>query len=119
MPADASDVEKRLRSELAEALRSNGQLQTRVKVAEGEVLRLRTKTKADSKTIEDFSREKVVLTRKLNDRQYEATGKKKLLTVRTLPYHSIEFWLTDSRMFKTKTSRLIWSSTCVSRRWKS
>ena len=78
---DAADVERRLRSELAEALRSNGQLQTRVKAAEAEVAKLRATTKADTKIIEDLSREKVVLTRKFKDRDDEMRGKSKLLDV--------------------------------------
>ncbi|TQS35024.1 hypothetical protein Golomagni_04569 [Golovinomyces magnicellulatus] len=68
-----------IRSGLAEALRSNGQLQSRVKTAETELARLREKNKTNMDSIEEFSRERVILLQKLKDRDEELLGKTKLL----------------------------------------
>jgi chromosome segregation ATPase len=66
---------------LAEALRSNGQLQARAKAAEAELGKLKTKIKSDGKLIEDLSKERAFLSQKLKDRDEELRGKKKLLGV--------------------------------------
>lgn len=76
-----NDSQLQLRSELAEALRSNGQLQTRVKAAEAELLKLRAKTKTDSRNIEELERERIALSRKIRDRGDEHKVKGKLLEV--------------------------------------
>merc|ERR1711964_856102 len=61
-----------LRRDLAEELRSNGQLQTRVRNAEAELVKLRAKSRAETKQVEELSRERAYLAQKLR-------GKTKLL----------------------------------------
>ncbi|XXG96445.1 Nucleosomal histone H3-Lys79 methylase [Hypoxylon texense] len=75
--SDASVIQIKL--ELAEALRSKGQLQSRLKAAEDELQRLRSKSKVDSKRISDLTIERNTLTAKLKDRNSELVGKNKML----------------------------------------
>lgn len=70
-----------LRSDLAEAIRSKSQLQSRLKTAEAELTKLRAKTKADSESIKELSSLRNVLTLKVKDRDEELRGKAKLLDV--------------------------------------
>lgn len=77
--SDANTVQIKL--ELAEALRSKGQLQSRLKVAEGELQKLRSKTKVDNKRISDLTIERNTLMAKLKDRNEELVGKNKMLKV--------------------------------------
>lgn len=70
-----------MRGELAEALRSNGQLQSRIKIADAELVKLRAKSKSDGRLIEDLSKERAFLSQKLKDRDEELRGKTKLLDV--------------------------------------
>ena len=58
-------------------MRSNGQLQTRIKNAEAELLKTKAKDKSDSKTIETLTRERDILARRIRDRDDELRGKKK------------------------------------------
>lgn len=82
-PASANPTEgdAQLRSDLAEALRSNGQLQTRIKAAEKELVDLRAKTKTDTRRIADLSRERATLLQKVKDRDDELRGKARFLEV--------------------------------------
>ncbi|KAI0844934.1 autophagy protein 16 [Daldinia vernicosa] len=68
-----------LRLDLAEALRSKGQLQSRLKAAEDELQKLRSKAKVDTKRINDLTAERNALTAKLKDRNEELAGKNKML----------------------------------------
>jgi len=68
-----------LRSDLAEALRSNGTLQARVKAAEAELVRLRAKSQSDSKTILDLTKERALLAQKVRDRNEELKGKARFI----------------------------------------
>ncbi|KAI0382823.1 autophagy protein 16 [Hypomontagnella monticulosa] len=68
-----------LKLDLAEALRSKGQIQSRLKVAEDELQKLRSKTKVDAKRISDLTAERNALTAKLRDRNEELAGKNKML----------------------------------------
>ncbi|KAI1659594.1 autophagy protein 16 [Daldinia decipiens] len=68
-----------LRLDLAEALRSKGQLQGRLKAAEDELQKLRSKAKVDTKRINDLTAERNALTAKLKDRNEELAGKNKML----------------------------------------
>ncbi|KAI1478975.1 autophagy protein 16 [Daldinia eschscholtzii] len=68
-----------LRLELAEAFRSKGLLQSRLKAAEDELKKLRAKTKVDAKRINDLTAERNALTAKLKDRNEELAGKNKML----------------------------------------
>jgi hypothetical protein len=74
-------VVAQLKSDLAEALRSKGHLQSRLKVAEEELDKLRIKSKADTKLIKDLYAERAVLQTKVKDRDEELRGKAKLLEV--------------------------------------
>jgi ABC-type phosphate transport system auxiliary subunit len=71
-----------LRLELAEALRSQGQLQARVKAAEDELDTLRTKARNDSVAIRTLGSERNVLLTKVRDRDEELRGKSKLVEVK-------------------------------------
>ncbi len=77
-PASAS----RLWLELAEALRSRGQLESRLNVAEEQLEKLRTKTKVDSKSIRALTGERNILATKVRDRDEELREKSKLVEVR-------------------------------------
>lgn len=68
-----------IRADLTETLRSNGQLQTRIKTAEAELAKLRAQRKTDSKAISDLSKERAYHVQKLKDRDEELRGKAKLL----------------------------------------
>ncbi|KAI1453620.1 autophagy protein 16 [Annulohypoxylon moriforme] len=68
-----------LRLDLAEALRSKGQMQSRLKTAEDELQKLRTKTKVDTKRISDLTIERNTIAAKLGDRNEELVGKNKML----------------------------------------
>merc|ERR1712230_90158 len=78
-PTGTNDGTGQLRRDLAEALRSNGQLQTRVRNAEAELVKLRAKSRAETKQVEELSRERAYLAQKLKDRDEELRGKTKLL----------------------------------------
>ncbi|KAI9733202.1 MAG: hypothetical protein M1818_007320 [Claussenomyces sp. TS43310] len=77
-PSNADGISQ-LRSDLAEALRSKGQLQSRLKVAEEEIQRSRLKIKSDAKLIKELSTERILLNTKVRDRDEELKGKAKLL----------------------------------------
>ena len=77
----ANDGTAQIRGDLAAALRSNGQLQGRTKIAEAELVKLKAKNKSDGKLIEDLSKERAFLSQKLKDRDEELRGKTKLLDV--------------------------------------
>lgn len=79
--AVSGDTSTLLKTDLAEALRSKGQLQSRLKIAEDEVEKSRIKKKSDTKTIRDLTTERSVLATKVTDRDAELKGKAKLLEV--------------------------------------
>ncbi|KAJ3476693.1 hypothetical protein NLG97_g9041 [Lecanicillium saksenae] len=68
-----------LRHDLAEALRSKGTTEVRLRAAEEELTKLRSKTKEDSRSIRDLTSERTTLTTRLKDREYELREKRKLL----------------------------------------
>jgi hypothetical protein len=53
----------------------------RIKAAEAELVKLRAKTKSDTKTIEDLTKERAVLIQKVRDRDEELRGKARFLEV--------------------------------------
>ncbi|KAL0473631.1 autophagy-related protein 16 [Neurospora intermedia] len=69
----------RLRVDLAEALRAKGDFQRRLNVVEEELVRLRTKTTIDNKTLQTLTAERKTLTIKLRDREEELRAKSKML----------------------------------------
>ncbi|KAF6822915.1 autophagy protein [Colletotrichum plurivorum] len=68
-----------LQLNLAEALRSNGTLQTRARTAEDEVQTLRRKNKEDARQIKQLTAERTTLSTKLRDREHELREKAKLV----------------------------------------
>ncbi|KAL1897100.1 autophagy protein 16, interacts with Atg12p-Atg5p [Sporothrix stenoceras] len=68
-----------LRVDLAEALRSQGKFQSRLKAAEEELETLRTKTKSDARSIRSMTAERNALQIKVRDRDEELRGKSKLV----------------------------------------
>ncbi|KAH0490384.1 hypothetical protein TgHK011_001855 [Trichoderma gracile] len=68
-----------LRLDLAEALRSKGVAEARLRAAEEELDKLRSKTKQDSRTIKDLTAERSLLATKVHDREYELKEKRKLV----------------------------------------
>ncbi|KAL7918476.1 autophagy-related protein 16 [Trichoderma austrokoningii] len=68
-----------LRLELAEALRSRGVAETRLRMAEEELDKLRSKTKQDTRSLKDLTTERTSLATKVNDREYELKEKRKLV----------------------------------------
>lgn len=79
---DEDSVIARLRLELAEALRSKGVSETRLRTAQEEVDRLQTRAKSNEKSIRTLESDNSTLTRKLNDRDHELREKRKLVEVR-------------------------------------
>jgi uncharacterized protein involved in exopolysaccharide biosynthesis len=73
----------KLKMELAEALRSKGQFEARLRTADEELQKLRTKTSADAKIISSLTAERNALVTKLKDLGHEAREKWKLVQVRT------------------------------------
>lgn len=99
VPAVANDGSAQIRKDLAEALRSNGQLQSRIKVAETELTKLKVKSKTDSKLIDELGKDRTYLSQKLKDRDEELRGKTKLLDVCSSPHYLVmeaDIW---QRMF--------------------
>lgn len=70
-----------MRADLAEALRSNGQLQSRIKTAEAELARTRAQNISDRKMIKDLTAQRTLISQKVRDRDEEIKGKAKLLDV--------------------------------------
>jgi chromosome segregation ATPase len=92
-----------LRLDLAEALRSKGVAEARLRAAEEELDKLRLKTKQDSRTIKDLTAERSLLATKVHDREYELKEKRKLVEVfglirsneiPTLPFSAVSSSLT-------------------------
>lgn len=79
---DEDSVVARLRLELAEALRSKGVSETRLRTAQEEVDRLQARAKSNEKSIRTLESDNSTLTRKLNDRDHELREKRKLVEVR-------------------------------------
>ncbi|RKL47424.1 hypothetical protein BFJ72_g2415 [Fusarium proliferatum] len=71
-----------LKQDLAEALRSKGVTEKRLRTSEEELMQLRAKHKADTKSIRDLTADRNSLITKLKDREYELREKRKLLEVR-------------------------------------
>lgn len=78
-PGDPGTAQLRL--ELAEAIRSRGVADTRLRSAEQELENLRVKTKTDTRSLKQLDLEKTNLNTRLKDREHELREKKKLLEV--------------------------------------
>ncbi|KAL9568675.1 hypothetical protein ACKAV7_007261 [Fusarium commune] len=68
-----------LKQDLAEALRSKGVTEKRLRAGEEELMQLRAKHKADTKSIRDLTADRNSLTTRLKDREYELREKRKLI----------------------------------------
>lgn len=79
-----STGDAQLKVHLAEALRSKGQLQTRLKSAEEELEKLRAKTATDKRLVRELTSERNNLALKVHDRDEELKGKAKLLEVNVI-----------------------------------
>jgi chromosome segregation ATPase len=80
-PTESTTDNPQLRLDLAEALRSKGVMETRLRTAEEELTKLRSRTKGDSKSIRDLASERTMITTRLKDREYELKEKRKLIEV--------------------------------------
>jgi chromosome segregation ATPase len=78
-PTPSSAAESRLRLDLAEALRSKGQLENRLRAADEELLRLRAKTSEDVRNLREIGSERRALAVRLRDRDDELRQKNKLV----------------------------------------
>ncbi|PHH87146.1 hypothetical protein CDD83_9261 [Cordyceps sp. RAO-2017] len=68
-----------LRLDLAESLRSKGVAERRLRAAEEELGRLRTRTKEDARSIKAMTSERTALNFRVKDREHELREKRKLL----------------------------------------
>lgn len=68
-----------LRHDLAEALRSKGTTETRLRAAEEELAKLRSKTKEDARSVRSLTADRTALTTRLKDREFELREKRKLV----------------------------------------
>ncbi|EWY91612.1 hypothetical protein FOYG_08666 [Fusarium oxysporum NRRL 32931] len=68
-----------LKQDLAEALRSKGVTEKRLRAGEEELMQLRAKHKADTKSIRDLTADRNSLTTRLKDREYELREKRKFI----------------------------------------
>ncbi|KND89061.1 Autophagy protein 16 [Tolypocladium ophioglossoides CBS 100239] len=78
-PASDDPAAAQLRVDLAESLRSKGVTEARLRAAEDELARLRTKAKEDGRAIRDLASDRTALTTRLKDREHELREKRKLL----------------------------------------
>ncbi|KAF4626999.1 hypothetical protein G7Y89_g11157 [Cudoniella acicularis] len=78
--AAATEGDTQVKKDLAEALRSNTQLQSRLQAAEAELTILRAKTTADAKSIRDLTRERASLSQKAKDKDDELRQKARFLS---------------------------------------
>ncbi|KAG6133919.1 autophagy protein 16, interacts with Atg12p-Atg5p [Claviceps purpurea] len=79
LPTTDDPAIAQLRLDLAESLRSKGVTEGRLRAAEEELSKLRTKTKNDARSLKALSTERALLTTRLKDREHELREKRKLL----------------------------------------
>lgn len=84
--SSSSAAALQLKQDFAEALRSKGVSETRLRAAQDELAKLRAKSKSDSKSIRDLAADRSTLTTRLKDRDYELREKRKLIEVRNRPH---------------------------------
>lgn len=78
-PNPSSSNNPQLRADLAEALRAKGHFETRIRAAETELEKLRSKAKKDARKIEELTGERNELLVRVRDRDEELKGKGKLI----------------------------------------
>ncbi|KAH6969043.1 autophagy-related protein 16 [Fusarium avenaceum] len=78
-PSTNDPVVAQLKQDLAEALRSKGVTEKRLRASEEELMQLRSKHKIDTKSIRDLTADRSSLTTRLKDREYELREKRKLI----------------------------------------
>ncbi|OAA64011.1 Autophagy-related protein 16 [Cordyceps fumosorosea ARSEF 2679] len=77
--ATTSAETAQLRQDIAEALRSKGTTEARLRAAEEELTRLRARTADDARSVRQLTADRTALTTRLKDREYELREKRKLL----------------------------------------
>ncbi|KAF4337366.1 Autophagy 16 [Fusarium beomiforme] len=78
-PSTSDPGVAQLKQDLAEALRSKGVAEKRLRASEEELIQLRSKHKTDTKSIRELTAERNSLTTRLKDREYELREKRKLI----------------------------------------
>ncbi|KAH7244246.1 autophagy-related protein 16 [Fusarium redolens] len=78
-PSTNDPVVAQLKQDLAEALRSKGVAEKRLRASEEELMQLRAKYKADTKSIRELTADRNSLTTRLKDREYELREKRKFI----------------------------------------
>ncbi|CAJ0540509.1 Ff.00g075860.m01.CDS01 [Fusarium sp. VM40] len=78
-PSNNDPVVAQLKQDLAEALRSKGVTEKRLRTSEEELMQSRSKHKIDTKSIRDLTADRSGLTTRLKDREYELREKRKLI----------------------------------------
>ncbi|KAM0488851.1 hypothetical protein ACHAP7_000898 [Fusarium lateritium] len=78
-PSTNDPAVAQLKQDLAEALRSKGVTEKRLRASEEELVQLRSKQKTDTKSIRDLAADRNSLTTRLKDREYELREKRKLI----------------------------------------
>ena len=63
-------------------MRSKGTTEARLRAAEEELTKLRSRNKEDARSVRDLTADRATLTTRLKDREYELREKRKLLEVR-------------------------------------
>ncbi|EXA45878.1 hypothetical protein FOQG_06099 [Fusarium oxysporum f. sp. raphani 54005] len=91
-----------LKQDLAEALRSKGVTEKRLRAGEEELMQLRAKHKADTKSIRDLTADRNSLTTRLKDREYELREKRKLIEVRVTQMLQFTIFVAHSNISKYK-----------------
>jgi len=79
-PSDDPGVAQ-LRLDLAESLRSKGVAESRLRTAEEELAKLRSKTKEDTRSVRDLTADRASLKMRLKDQEHELREQRKLLEV--------------------------------------
>ncbi|KAM0300403.1 hypothetical protein ACHAPM_006716 [Fusarium culmorum] len=78
-PSTNDPAVAQLKQDLAEALRSKGVAEKRLRSSEEELLQLRSKHKTNTRSIRDLTADKNSLTTRLKDREYELREKRKFI----------------------------------------
>lgn len=99
-PSTNDPAVAQLKQDLAEALRSKGVAEKRLRSSEEELLQLRSKHKTNTRSIRDLTADKNSLTTRLKDREYELREKRKFIEVCITSCKSQSY--TDSDTSKSK-----------------
>lgn len=103
----SSDMEAlvKTRTDLSEAQRSRGIIQSRLQIVSDDLQQLRLQSVMDSKRLNELTSDKVTLAQRLKDRDEELRGKAKLLEVAKTSELMTICSLTDCRTSMMRLSR--------------